>query len=73
MVEWLKKSAGAEYAGGVSTRLFSDWLGSGELRFVKVGGTILTRTDWIDEFLEKHEAQAGRIDDIANEILKELK
>ena len=54
---WLKPKKGAEYAGGVSLKVFRGWMKNG-LRHVRLdNGRILTKYDWIDEFLEGFEAE----------------
>ena len=54
---WIKPSKGKDYAG-VSEKVFRSWLTAG-LRHVRLeNGRILTKYDWIDEFLEKKEMQS---------------
>jgi len=53
---WLKPKKGSEYAG-VSSKVFYRWLKDG-LRHVQLpNGRILTKYDWIDEFLEGFETK----------------
>ena len=46
------------------------------LRHTKVNGTIRTRTDWIDEFLGKHEInpqdESASVDEMVDEVLKDF-
>jgi hypothetical protein len=70
---WLKRIKGAKYTN-VSPRTFDKLLRSG-LRHVKLpSGTILTRPDWIDEFLKGFEVEAKNdpIDELVNEIMDEM-
>jgi hypothetical protein len=70
---WLKRTKGAERVG-VSPRTFDKMLRSG-LRHVKLpSGTILTRPDWIDEFLKRFEVEAKKdpIDELVSEIMDEM-
>lgn len=49
-----KPSQGAKYAAH-TTKVFRTWFGKG-LRHIRLeNGRILTKYDWIDEFLEKFE------------------
>jgi predicted site-specific integrase-resolvase len=53
---WLKPKKGAQYAG-VSLKIFRGWMKTG-LRHVRLeNGRILTKYDWIDEFLESFETK----------------
>lgn len=70
---WTKKSGGAAYAG-VGVRTFHEWLRK-RLRHVKLpSGTVLTRYDWIDDFLKRFEVGAGRdpVDELVTEIMDEM-
>jgi hypothetical protein len=53
---WLKPKKGAQYAC-VSPKVFYRWLQDG-LRHVRLdNGRILTKYDWIDDFLEGFEVE----------------
>ena len=59
----------AKYCG-ISVRTFEDWLRAG-LRYSKVGACRLTRAEWIDSFIENHEAGNGnQVDKIVNDVLR---
>ena len=63
---WLKPKKGAQYAC-VSPKVFYGWLKNG-LRHVRLdNGRILTKYDWIDQFLEEFEAK-----DLPHELVEEL-
>ena len=65
-------STGAEYAD-VGERTYRDWFKKG-LRSVRVKGIVLTKVEWIDEFLEAHEKMKhdDRVDSIVNEIMEKI-
>jgi hypothetical protein len=68
---WTKPKGGARYAG-VSERTFRPWLKHG-LRHVRLkSGTILIKFEWIDQFLEGMEITSNEVDQIVNELEKEL-
>lgn len=58
---WLTVAEGAEYAG-VSRDTIYTAVERGELRHVRIGGrrSIRLRTQWIDEWLERHARGASR-------------
>lgn len=65
--EWTKPSGGAKYAE-VSVKQFRGWFKKG-LRHVRLpNGRILTKYDWIDEFLEQFEVK-NYVDLLVEEIL----
>jgi excisionase family DNA binding protein len=75
MIEWLKPKAGARYSN-VGERSFRDWYLKGDLRYVRVGGTVLIKREWIDAFLEAHEVtdhSGKKVDRIVDEIVQNLK
>jgi len=58
---WAKRKQAAKYAG-IGERTFKDWLKAG-LRYVRLpSGTILTKYQWIDEFLESYEIDQKQTD-----------
>ena len=75
MMPWCRVKRGAKYAD-CSERTFREWCASGMLRHTKVNGTIRTRTDWIDEFLGKHEInpqdECASVDEMVDEVLKDF-
>ena len=69
---WAKRKAGAKYAG-IGERTFQEWFKAG-LRFVRLpSGTILTKYQWIDEFLEAFEVGKSsvkeQVDNVVDEVL----
>ncbi len=69
---WAKVKEGAKYAG-VSERTLRDWLKNG-LRCSRLqSGTILIRYAWIDEYLMGFEVRTNQVDEIANQVVKELR
>lgn len=71
MKGWLKPKATAEYAGEVSQRTVYTWFKKDGLRYVKIKGTTLTKIEWVDEFLEKHEVNHGNaVATIVDEVMK---
>jgi len=72
---WCKPKRGAAYGGAVSEKTFRSWMKNG-LRYTQLpSGTILTRYQWIDEFLEGYEAETGPncVDEIVDDALKGLR
>lgn len=74
-VGWTKVKGGAAYADH-SERTFRPWFKKG-LRHVRLpSGTILTKFEWIDEFLEQFEVNVSKdknhIDKIVEETMREF-
>ncbi len=68
MKGWLKPKAAAEYCD-IGERLLRTWLKEEALRSSKVRGTVLIKTEWLDEFLEKHEIGTEKdVDQIVDEV-----
>jgi hypothetical protein len=68
---WAKRKAGAKYAG-IGERTFNKWFKAG-LRFVRLpSGTILTKYQWIDEFLESFEVYQDKVKDEIDETVDEI-
>ena len=67
---WLKIRDAAAWAG-ISPKTLRNWLGGG-LRHSRVGGIILIRRETLDEWLESHAVDAGQIDRLVNEVLREV-
>ena len=66
---WTKPSGGAKYANQ-GLKGFRTWFRNG-LRYVRLpNGRILTKFDWIDEYLEQFEVK-NDVDRIVDEILKD--
>ena len=72
MQGWFRVKQAAQYCG-ISERTLSEWLRMG-LRRAKVGGCVLIKREWLDEFIEKSEveSEAARVDKIVNEMLSEF-
>ena len=68
---WCKPSEGAKY-GGTSLRGFRGWLNSG-LRHVRLeNGRILTKFEYIDEYLLQFEAKSNEAAAVAEELVEGL-
>jgi endonuclease V-like protein UPF0215 family len=69
---WLRIKPAAGYAG-VSARLLRQWLKEG-LRHSRVGGAVLIRDSWIDDFIQAREVQPDGADvgSIVDEMLEGL-
>lgn len=66
---WCKPSGGAKYAQQ-SLKGFRTWFRNG-LRYVRLpNGRILTKYDWIDEYLEQFEVRDDSIKEAADAILE---
>ena len=71
MKGWTKIKTAAKYSG-VSERTLRKWLKS-DLRHSRLpSGTILTRPEWIDEYLESFEVVENELDKITEEICSDL-
>lgn len=71
MKAWAKVKTIAERSD-VSPRTVRTWLQDG-LRHARIRGTILIKTDWLDDFLESHEAgNPKQVDNIVSEVCKDL-
>ena len=71
---WLKPKAGAVYAG-VGEKTFRGWMKAG-LRFVRLpSGSILTKRDWIDDFLCSFEptSKPSKVDQIVSDVLRAMR
>ena len=67
---WLKPKKGAQYAG-VSPKVFRGWMKTG-LRHVRLeNGRILTKYDWIDEFLGGFETK-NPSQELAEQLVEDL-
>lgn len=74
MQGWLKTKAAILYAGHKDERTLKAWFKNG-LRHVRLpSGTILTKPEWIDQFLELHEVKVetrgNEIDRLVDETTK---
>jgi hypothetical protein len=68
---WAKIKTAAKYSG-VSVRTLRKWLKS-DLRHSRLpSGTILTKREWIDEYLESFEVFENEVDKITKEICEGL-
>ena len=69
---WANVKKAAKYAC-VSERTFRGWLKNG-LRHIRLPSrTILITYAWIDEYLERFEVESNQLDEIVNQIVKELR
>jgi len=69
---WLRIKDAAEYCG-VCKRTLMSWLKDEGLRYAKIRGTVLIKSEWLDAFLGQYEANGGRnVDCIVDETLREL-
>ena len=52
---WMNATRAGVYLGGKSRRFILDKVKKGEIRAARIGGRgeILTRTEWLDEFVER--------------------
>ena len=67
---WLKPKKAAGYAG-VSPKVFYGWMKNG-LRHVRLdNGRMLTKYDWIDEFLEGFETKDPS-QELAEQLVEDL-
>ena len=72
MIGWLDIAALSKYCC-TSPRTIETWIKERGLRYSKVRGKRLIKREWLDEFLEKHEAGNGsEIDQIVSDVCKEL-
>ena len=71
MKGWAKIKAGAKYSG-VSVRTFRKWLKAGLRHSRLPSGTILTKPEWMDEYLEGFEVVENEVDKITESICKEM-
>ena len=68
---WLKIKDAAVYCD-MSERTVRSWLKDG-LRHSRLrSGTILIKVEWIDEFLERFEAEENEVDRIVDEVVREF-
>ncbi len=68
---WLRPKHGAEYAD-VGERTYRTWFKKG-LRSIRVKGVVLTKIEWVDEFLEKHELGNGsEVETIVDEVCRNI-
>ncbi|MFC1895332.1 helix-turn-helix domain-containing protein [Thermodesulfobacteriota bacterium] len=68
---WLKAKDAARYCS-VSVRTIRTWLKDG-LRHVRVRGSLLIKSQWIDEFLEGHEVNDTQLDQIVEQVVSEMR
>lgn len=68
---WANVKAAAQYAN-VSERTFRDWLRQ-DLKYSKLpSGHILTKYEWIDQFLEGYEINVNELDKLVADTIKGL-
>jgi hypothetical protein len=68
---WTKIKGGAKYAD-VCQRTFRNWLKMGLKHSRLKSGTVLIRYKAIDEFLKTFESNENKVDQIVNEVCKDL-
>jgi hypothetical protein len=70
MQGWFKVKEIPSYCGKVSERTVYTWFEKG-LRRVKVGGVVLIKREWLDDFLMSFEADPkAEVDGIVDEVMK---
>jgi hypothetical protein len=69
---WGKVKSAAEYAG-MSPRTVSDWLKAGLKHSRLPSGAVLIRFSDIDEYLERFTVDENMVDQMVDEITKDLK
>lgn len=71
--KWLTTAQAAEYAN-VSLRTLRTWLKDQHLRHSKIGKIFLIKREWLDAFLEAHEATVidTSLDALADQILEKV-
>ena len=70
MAGWLRVKDAQEYCG-VSERTIHNWLHKDGLKHSKVNGTILIKSQDIDELIERHQVSES-VHEKANKIIQEL-
>jgi excisionase family DNA binding protein len=72
MIGWLDIAALSKYCC-TSPRTIEMWIKERGLRYSRVRGKRLVKREWLDEFLEAHEADHGNnVDRIVSDICKEM-
>ena len=70
---WLKISDAKEYVSISDKRTIKKWFDRG-LRHVRLeSGLILIKRQWIDDFLEAREVNQKNVDELVNDICRDLK
>jgi predicted site-specific integrase-resolvase len=69
---WLKIKRAAAYAG-VSERTCRTWLKEG-LRHARLpSGCVLIKEMWLDEYLEQFESSKNEVDNLVDQVWKEMR
>ena len=71
MGAWLKVKHAAQYAG-ISPRTLRDWLKQGLKHSRMPSGTVLIKTESIDEFIQRFEINENQVDRIVDDVLCNL-
>jgi len=71
MQGWLKPKAASRYCG-IGERTFRKLLKNGLRHSRLPSGSILVKTEWLDEFLSGFEVIENEIDKFVDEITKEM-
>ncbi len=72
---WFKVKLAGDYAGGASKGTVRTWIKERGLRYIKVGGTVLIKRTWLDEWLEGFEVGQDRgteVDKMVDEVMESL-
>ena len=70
MQEWFKIKQASKYCG-LSERTLRRLLKEG-LPYSRVGGTILLKREWIDEYFKSFKVEHNKIDEIVDEVLRDF-
>lgn len=68
---WGKISKIAKYSG-ISERTLREWLKDGLKCSRLPSGHILIKYEWVDEYLETFTKQQDQVDDIVNDVCRDL-
>jgi excisionase family DNA binding protein len=74
MTGWYDIGSIPEYCKKVSKRTAETWIREEGLRFVKIRGKRFVKKDWLDNFLEAHEAtnNGKKVDQIVTETVRDM-
>ncbi len=68
---WLKVKEAAAYSG-VSERTLREWLRHGLQHARPLGGCILIRPEWIDEFITQFQVKIDDVEALTDQVIKDL-
>jgi hypothetical protein len=71
---WLTAKQASEYAGGINEKYIRELWARGLMRYSKPDlGQMVTKREWIDEYLESREVKGGVVlDNKIDNILKDV-